>query len=104
MRKLQSWVVLGCLALAAGYAGDSWAADAKNGKQLHDASCLTECHAKRANGDSNKLYTRENRKKTLEALRAQVASCNQMVLSSKWFPDDENDVVEYLNQEFYHMK
>lgn len=104
MKKINILVVFGGIALAAGYAGESFAADAKNGKQLHDASCLTECHASRANGDSNQLYTRENRKKNLEALRGQVATCNQMVLSSKWFPDDENDVVEYLNQEFYHFK
>ncbi|MBF0107832.1 MAG: cytochrome c [Magnetococcales bacterium] len=80
------------------------AADAENGKKLHDASCITPCHAQRVNGTSNQLYTRENNKKTLEALRAQVATCNQMVLSSKWFPEDEADVVEYLNKEFYHLK
>lgn len=104
MEKINAWVAFGCIALAAGCVGESFAADAKKGKQLHDASCLTECHAGRVNGESNQLYTRENRKKTLEALRSQVATCNQMVLSSKWFPDDENDVVEYLNQEFYHFK
>ncbi len=103
MNNKNGLVICG-LALALLSPVTSSAADAKNGKTLHDASCLTQCHASRANGDANKFYSRENRKKTLEALRAQVSACNSNVLNSKWFPDDEADVVEYLNQEFYHFK
>jgi len=102
--KKTSWVVLGGLAIAMSLPTVGQAADAVNGKKLHDASCVTECHAKRVNGESNKLYTRDNNKKSLEALKAQVAICNEKVLSSKWFPEDEADVVEYLNKEFYHFK
>lgn len=103
MKKL-NWAVIGLVTFAVGSPGVSLAADAKNGKLLHDASCIVQCHAGRSNGESNKIYVREGNKKSLEALKAQVATCNQMVLSSKWFPEDEADVVEYLNQEFYHLK
>ena len=40
---------------------------------------------------------------SLEKLRAQVAFCNQQVLGSEWFPEDEADVVTYLNGAFYHF-
>ncbi|MBF0340644.1 MAG: cytochrome c [Magnetococcales bacterium] len=81
-----------------------FAADTAKGKALHDAGCLGGCHASKGNGDPNALYQRSNRKDSLEKLRAQVAFCNQQVLHSKWFPEDEADVVEYLNATFYHFK
>ncbi|HIJ84049.1 MAG TPA: hypothetical protein HPQ00_07575, partial [Magnetococcales bacterium] len=59
MKKLNG-MVLGWMVLVVGYAAPSLAADAKNGKLLHDASCVTQCHASRANGDANKFYAREN--------------------------------------------
>ncbi|MEO5376225.1 MAG: hypothetical protein H7832_00340 [Magnetococcus sp. DMHC-6] len=78
--------------------------DVQRGQKLHDASCLTDCHAQRANGNANNLYTRPNHKDSLEKLKSQVEFCNQQVLSSDWFPEDVADVVAYLNQTFYHFK
>ncbi|NGZ06119.1 MAG: cytochrome c [Magnetococcales bacterium] len=82
----------------------AWAADPVKGKALHDASCATECHTAKGNGNPNALYQRANRKDSLEKLTAQVAFCNQQVLQSKWFPEEEADVVAYLNATFYHFK
>ncbi|MBF0189625.1 MAG: hypothetical protein HQL99_00575 [Magnetococcales bacterium] len=81
-----------------------WAADPVKGKALHDASCASGCHAAKGKGDANALYQRAGRKDSLEKLKAQVAFCNQQVLGSKWFPEDEADVVAYLNATFYHFK
>lgn len=80
------------------------AADVAHGKMLHEKSCQTSCHADKANGDANGLYQRKGRMDSLEKVRAQVAFCNQQVLKSEWFPEDEADVVEYLNTTFYHFK
>ncbi|MBF0380152.1 MAG: cytochrome c [Magnetococcales bacterium] len=82
----------------------SVAADAQNGKALHDASCLTSCHSSRVDGPSNDMYKRSNRRKSLAKLTMQVEFCNQQVLNSEWWPEDVSDVVEYLNNEFYHFK
>lgn len=82
----------------------AWAGDVAKGKELHDPSCAGACHAAKGAGDVNALYTRKNRKDSLEKLKAQVAFCNQQVLDSKWFPEDEADVVAYLNATFYHFK
>lgn len=80
------------------------AADVARGQQLHDKSCKTECHASKGNGDANALYQRKERMNSLEKMRAQVAFCNQQALKSEWFPEDEADVVAYLNSAFYHFK
>lgn len=81
-----------------------WAADPVRGKTLHDKGCVTGCHAARGKGDETALYQRERRKDSLEKLQAQVSFCNQQVLKSEWFPEDEADVVAYLNATFYHFK
>lgn len=81
-----------------------WSADADRGKTLHDPKCMTECHAKKANGDVKGLYTRKERMNSLEKVKSQVSFCNQQLLKSEWWPDDEADVVAYLNRDFYQFK
>ncbi|MBF0453593.1 MAG: cytochrome c [Magnetococcales bacterium] len=81
-----------------------WSADAARGEELHDKSCLTACHSAKAGGVSNDLYKRPNRRNTLAKLTAMVTYCNQQVLDSEWWPEDEADVVAYLNSNFYHFK
>ncbi len=100
--KTTLFVMIG-LALSLSFT-DVEAGDAKRGKELHDASCLTSCHSSRVDGPSNALYTRKGRRDSLEKLTAQVNFCNQQVLDSEWWPEDVADVVEYLNKEFYHFK
>ncbi len=85
-------------------ASTGWTADAARGKTLHDPGCLTDCHASKANGAANTLYTRKNRLGSLEKLKSQVSFCNQQVLNTAWWPEDEADVVDYLNSAFYKFK
>lgn len=101
---MNSGIRLGVAVLLIGVSSWVWAADPVKGKALHDAGCATDCHAAKGNGDPNALYQRAGRKDSLEKLKAQVAFCNQQVLNSKWFPEEEADVVAYLNSTFYHFK
>ena len=92
------------LTIATMAATPGMAADATRGKALHDPSCLTDCHAAKANGPANALYTRKTSLGTLEKLKSQVSFCNQQILNTEWWPEDEADVVTYLNEAFYHFK
>jgi len=70
--------------------------DPMHGKQLHDEHCM-QCH-------SDSVYTRSDHFVTSEnALRTQVQRCN-VNLGTQWFDEDVNDVVEYLNNSFYHFE
>jgi mono/diheme cytochrome c family protein len=93
-------VLMSLLAVAtsAGAAGDP-----KTGKLLHDKHCIG-CHAKMFGGDGTNIYTRSPRlinDKT--ALAQRVAMCAAQA-GAKWLPEDEADVVAYLNQQFYKFK
>lgn len=77
-------------------------ADAKRGKELHDQYCIG-CHANMTGGKPELLYTRHDRRvKDLAGLRRQVRRCEQN-LELKWFDEDLNSVVEYLNSSYYHF-
>lgn len=80
------------------------AADPARGKVLYDKGCDAACHAAKEEGKPEAIFLRANRKDSLEKLQAQVSFCNQQVLKSEWFPEDEADVVAYLNETFYHFK
>lgn len=71
-------------------------AAADQGQALHDKHCL-KCH------DSS-LYTRDNRRvKSLDGLRKQIRRCEQS-LGLRWFDDQLDSVVRYLNDNYYHFK
>jgi len=71
------------------------AADVENGADLHFSNC-TGCHDESA-------YTREDRKvNSLDRLGAQVRFCKDN-LNLTWFDDEVDDVIEYLNQNYYHF-
>lgn len=75
---------------------------ADGGKQLIQTHCIS-CHASSYGGDGSGIYTREYRKvRSLAGLKAQVTSCNTM-LNLKWFDDEEQQVVQYLNTHYYHF-
>lgn len=70
-------------------------ADADKGKKLHDEHC-TKCHG-------SEVYTRQDRFiKNQEALAKQVKRC-QLNVGAQWFDEDASNVVNYLNQSFYHF-
>ena len=71
-------------------------ADMENGKTLTGNHC-TGCH-------DDSVYTREQRRvTTLGALQNQVQRC-EINLGLKWFEDDINDVVNYLNSQYYKFE
>jgi len=75
--------------------GSAQAADIDNGEDLHFEYC-TGCH-----GDE--VYTREDRKmRDLVQLGKQVPFC-QNAVGATWFDDEVDDVIEYLNQTYYHF-
>jgi hypothetical protein len=72
------------------------AADAAKGKILHDAKCFG-CH------DTHQ-YTRKNRIiHTFEDLQGRVEFCDA-ASKAGFSPEDIEDVVAYLNKEFYKFK
>lgn len=72
------------------------------GQQLVEAHCIA-CHASSYGGDGSGIYTRDYRKvRSFPGLKAQVTNCNTM-LNLKWFDDEEQQVVLYLNQRYYHF-
>lgn len=78
------------------YAAPFAKGDAKAGQALHDKSCLA-CH-------SSSMYTSANRKiKTPSQLAARISGCNANT-GAGWFPEDEQHVGAYLNQNFYNFK
>jgi mono/diheme cytochrome c family protein len=77
-------------------------ADLLAGEKLVKTHCIS-CHASSFGGDGSGIYTREYRKvRSFNGLKAQVTNCNTM-LNLKWFDDDEQQVVQYLNQAYYHF-
>ena len=81
------------LLLAAAFGAS--AADVENGDELHFEHC-TGCH-------DETVYTRENRNvRSMERLGQQVRFCKNS-LELIWFDEDLNDVVEFLNRNYYHF-
>ena len=75
--------------------GSSAAADIENGEDLHFENC-TGCH-------DETVYTRENRNvQSLERLGRQVRFCKDS-LELTWFDEEVNDVIEFLNQNYYRF-
>ena len=76
---------------------EDYVPDAENGAFLHGDHCI-DCHMV---DNHEALYTRENRIVNERIrLNGQVSACVQ-VLDLGWFPDEEKDVSEFLNQEYY---
>ncbi|MBI3524648.1 MAG: cytochrome c [Betaproteobacteria bacterium] len=75
----------------------------KLGQPLHDKQCVA-CHAQKFGGDGSKMYTRaDHRIHTLQALRQRVAACSAQT-NAGWFPEDEENVAAWLNQQYYKFK
>lgn len=78
--------------------------DLANGKKIDQQKCYA-CHAKKSgfsNGDM--IYTRSDGKvKNLQNLKTMVSRCNSE-LRLDLFPEDEADVVAFLNKQFYKFK
>ncbi len=89
---LRIWLVLVFLSA---FAMQAPAADIENGDDLHFENC-TGCH-------QEKIYTQDNRNvQSMERLGLQVRFCKD-TLELTWFDEDVDDVIEFLNQNYYHF-
>jgi len=71
-------------------------ADIDAGKALHDDNCV-KCH-------DSKIYTRKDHfVKDLAGLRKQVSRC-ELSLGLQWFDEDVDNVVEYINANYYKFE
>lgn len=90
MRKLIFFISLST------FSSFAFAQDRENGETLHMEKC-TGCHGA-------EIYTRQNKKVTsLPKLGTQVRFCKDN-LGITWFDDEVNDVIHYLNTEYYKFK
>jgi hypothetical protein len=76
----------------------------ENGKDIDQTKCYS-CHAKKSGfGNGDMIYTRGDSKvRSMVNLKKMVGLCNTE-LRLDLFPDDEVDVVAYLNHQFYKFK
>jgi hypothetical protein len=78
--------------------------DFHRGQTLHAEKCA-QCHAEKSGlGNGDILYTRSDRKVgDSRRLETMVSRCNSE-LRLDLFPEDEADVVKFLQQQFYKFK
>jgi len=77
------------------------AADPAAGKKLVEEKRCETCHHNQTMGDASAIYLRKDRHVTsMEKLKSQVAVCNSE-LNLQLFPEDEEHIVSYLNQQYY---
>lgn len=87
----------------AGISTTAAAVDVERGKSLHDENC-TSCHISMMGGDGSGIYTRSDRRiESLPSLRNQVNRCKDS-LGMPWPADQIDDVVAYLNLNYYKFK
>ena len=73
------------------------------GKPLNDKDCVA-CHARRFDGDADRIYTRSDRRvRTPAQLLAQVSYCNAE-LGTGYFPEEEEHIAAYLNKQHYRFE
>lgn len=90
-------LLIAAIGLSAPAVADDYIPDVDNGAFLHADHCI-DCHQIE---DHEALYTRENRIITERIrLNGQVSACVE-VLNLGWFPEEEKDTAEYLNQTYY---
>lgn len=71
------------------------------GRALAERDCIA-CHQQKY-GAPEAIYLRPDRRvNTLAQLVAQVARCNAE-LATQYFPEEEAQLVDYLNQAFYRL-
>ena len=70
--------------------------DSEAGKRLHNANCAS-CH-------DVSVYTRPDHKvRSLNALKQQVEDCTHMA-QKEFSPAERQDIVKYLNDQFYRFQ
>ena len=70
--------------------------DSADGKRLHDAKCMG-CH-------NTSVYTGKDRTvQSLDALKQQIENCSHMA-KAKFSPTETQNILKYLNDQFYHFR
>jgi len=70
--------------------------DGAEGKRLHDSNCVS-CH-------DVSVYTRQDHKvRSLDGLKQQVENCTHMA-QKEFSPAERQDIVKYLNDQFYRFQ
>jgi len=70
--------------------------DSADGKRLYDANCMG-CH-------DTSVFSRKDRVvQSLHALKEQLASCTHMA-KKEFSASETQDLLEYLNDQFYHFR
>lgn len=78
--------------------------DAATGKKLFDQHKCNSCHASKLGGDGNAMFTRADRKiQSAGSLATQITRCS-INLGLDLFPEDEENIGAYLNNNFYKFK
>jgi cytochrome c553 len=84
-------IVLTSSAYAASLPGDS-----AEGKRLLDANCM-KCH-------QTDIFTRKDRKvQSLDALKDQLVACSHAA-KKEFSANEMQDLLKYLNDQFYHFQ
>ncbi len=84
------------LSVAAAAAHAAQPGDAVRGERLHEAHCM-RCH-------DTGVYTRQDHKvRSLKALQQQVVNCTHMA-EGDFTAGERQDIVKYLNQQFYKFE
>lgn len=69
--------------------------DSAEGKRLHDANCMA-CH-------DTGIYTRKDHAvRSMDALKQQLQGCGHMA-QKHFSPSETDDIIKYLNDNFYHF-
>lgn len=77
--------------------------DATIGEPIASRDC-NACHARRFEGDADRIYLRPDRKvRSAAQLMAQIRYCNTE-LGAGYFPDEEEHIAAYLNNRYYHFQ
>lgn len=96
------WGLLLIPLLLAMLASKGQAADVAHGKALHDSQCV-KCHTAVMGGNPTAIFTRANSHiGSYAELYQQVSRCRDR-LNVDWPDENVDDVVAYLNQNFYHF-
>ena len=69
--------------------------ESAEGKRLYDANCMG-CH------DTSVLTRRDRLVQSLDALKTQLASCSHMA-KREFTASETQDLLKYLNDQFYHF-
>jgi len=70
--------------------------DSADGKRLYDANCMG-CH------DTSVFERKDRVVQSLDALKKQLASCTHMA-KKEFSASETQDLLEYLNDQFYHFR